>query len=215
MFRKDRERDSHGGVFVAVKNEYIASEEKELNTNCESLWISIHIKGLKPTYIGAFYRPPSTGQEYLRELEISLSKIPKTASVWLMGDFNLPDITWSSNSFRTGGRNPSCSQIMLDLVNDFNLTQIVESPTRDRNILDLCFVSHPSLVEYCNVIPGISDHDAVIVKTKMTAKISSRIRATNSYQDFQVRSFLFFPINFLKYLESWASPSGIMINSRL
>ena len=53
---------------------------------------------------------------------------------------------------------------------NFNLTQIVEAPTRDRNILDLCFVSHPSLVEYCNVIPGISDHDAVIVKTKMTAR---------------------------------------------
>ena len=37
VFRKDREGDPHGGVFIAIKNLYIASEEKDLDANCEML----------------------------------------------------------------------------------------------------------------------------------------------------------------------------------
>ena len=31
-------------------------------------------------------------------------------------------------------------------------------------MLDLCFVTHPDVVHLCQVIPGLSDHDAVLVK---------------------------------------------------
>ena len=43
------------------------------------------------------------------------------------------------------------------------LEQIVTQPTRGMNTLDLCFLSHPDLSKGCTVIPGLSDHDAVIV----------------------------------------------------
>ena len=41
--------------------------------------------------------------------------------------------------------------------------QIVTFPTRAQNILDLCFVSHPDMILTCKPVPGLSDHDAVLI----------------------------------------------------
>ena len=46
----------------------------------------------------------------------------------------------------------------------FYLNQIGTCPTRGLNILDLCFVTHPDVVHFCQVIPGLSDHDAALVR---------------------------------------------------
>ena len=43
------------------------------------------------------------------------------------------------------------------------LEQIITQPTRGTNILDLCFTSHPDLSQGFTIVPGLSDHDAVIV----------------------------------------------------
>ena len=44
----------------------------------------------------------------------------------------------------------------------FNLTQVVKEPTRHNNILDLVFTTHPDLIQGTYVVPGLSDHGAVI-----------------------------------------------------
>ena len=41
--------------------------------------------------------------------------------------------------------------------------QVVTFPTRAQNILDLCFVSHPDMILICAPVPGLSDHDAVLI----------------------------------------------------
>lgn len=170
VFRKDRITDSHGGVFIAVKNKYVVSEAKELDTDCEIIWISIHIKGVKPVYIGAFYRSQTTDLNYISELDSSLSKIPRSATIWLLGDFNIPDVDWKTNSFIPGGRYPAVSKKMLDIAGDYNLTQIIDKPTRGKSILDLCFVTNPSLVADHRVLSGISDHDLVVVEANLAVK---------------------------------------------
>ena len=42
-----------------------------------------------------------------------------------------------------------------------NLTQVHNQPTREGNLLDLVFVSNPSLVKSSTNVPGISDHDII------------------------------------------------------
>jgi hypothetical protein len=42
-----------------------------------------------------------------------------------------------------------------------NLTQVHNQPTREGNLLDLVFVSNPSLVKPSTNVPGISDHDII------------------------------------------------------
>ena len=58
----------------------------------------------------------------------------------------------------------SFREYLITFAADFYLNQIVASPTRGSNVLDLCFVTHPDVVHPCQVIPGLSDHDAVLVK---------------------------------------------------
>ena len=119
VFRRDRLTNNlrGGGVFIAVKDTLIASLENNLQTNCESIWISIHVQGLSPVFIGAFYRPPSSDNEYINELDLSLSKIPQNASVWLLGDFNLPDINWDSVEFKPCGQYPSIIKSLINIIN--------------------------------------------------------------------------------------------------
>lgn len=58
---------------------------------------------------------------------------------------------------------------MIDIANDFNLTQMVTEPIRQGNILDLLFTSHPDLVDKVYTASGMSDHDAVICDINLRA----------------------------------------------
>ena len=44
---------------------------------------------------------------------------------------------------------------------------MVTEPTRLNNTLDLFFTNLPTLIQEVEVVPGLSDHDAVIVQSKM------------------------------------------------
>ncbi|KAK3104689.1 hypothetical protein FSP39_007852 [Pinctada imbricata] len=48
---------------------------------------------------------------------------------------------------------------------DLALDQIVDFPTRGDKTLDLVFVSNSSLIERCKPLPGLGDHDAILMDT--------------------------------------------------
>lgn len=58
----------------------------------------------------------------------------------------------------------------LDLIHDSNLEQIVSFPIRKDHVLDLFMTNRPSLVNRCEPLPGIVDHDIVYID--ITAKIN-------------------------------------------
>ena len=47
-------------------------------------------------------------------------------------------------------------------MDEFSVTQVIEEPTRHNNILDLVFTTHLDLIEGTYVVPGMSDHSAVV-----------------------------------------------------
>ena len=51
----------------------------------------------------------------------------------------------------------------LEFLNEFSLTQMVHTPTRLLNTLDLFITNSPSIVKSVHVIPGYSDHETVVV----------------------------------------------------
>ena len=149
-FRQDRTTDAHGGVFLAITNTLIASEENNLETETESIWASIHVKGISHVFIGAFYRPQSTKEDYIRQLDIALNKIPRQASIWLLSDFNLPHLDWEHSAFISGGSYPAPSKTMIEKAQDDNLHQNVLQPTRENNMLDLRFTNEFILCQKCH-----------------------------------------------------------------
>ena len=52
--------------------------------------------------------------------------------------------------------------MFLDSINDNGLEQLVLEPTRGKNVLDLIFCSYPHIISDINIIPGMSDHEAIL-----------------------------------------------------
>ena len=61
--------------------------------------------------------------------------------------------------------------LLLNISKDYFLDQMVSEPTRitedTANVLDLFFSNNESLVNRVEVIPGISDHEAVYVESSL------------------------------------------------
>ena len=76
-----------------------------------------------------------------------------------MGDFNLPDINWVSQSAPV----TNCQDKFLDCFNSNGLTQYVLEPTRGNNILDLVFSNESNLIQNIHIGDAIanSDHNSV------------------------------------------------------
>ena len=47
-------------------------------------------------------------------------------------------------------------------------------PSRGNNIIDLFFTTHPSLVDKCVSIPGVGDHDAVLLDISTTPQCNEQ-----------------------------------------
>ena len=54
-------------------------------------------------------------------------------------------------------------QQLHDMEQELGFEQMQLSPSREGNILDLYFTTYPSLVKSCYTVPGISDHNMVVV----------------------------------------------------
>ena len=59
---------------------------------------------------------------------------------------------------------------MLDTFDTFGFQQLVNFPTRRYNTLDIFATNRPSLVEKCEPIPGIGDHESVLIESLLMAK---------------------------------------------
>ncbi|XP_052794650.1 uncharacterized protein LOC128227817 [Mya arenaria] len=174
-YRRDRSTGSQGGgVFILVSNKYTSDSPVELTdeSNIEMVWCRLKVIGSRHLYIGAFYKPPSTSDtEYLECLANTLSRIPSNAHLWLGGDFNLADINWKHECPTAYASNAKQCQQLIDITKDAYLEQVVDSPTRitaySSNILDLFFTNNKSLINKCEILPGIGDHEAVFIESSL------------------------------------------------
>ncbi|KAK3083794.1 hypothetical protein FSP39_003288 [Pinctada imbricata] len=88
--------------------------------------------------------------------------------VWISGDANLPDIEWDTMSI-TGNRNSApINTAFLTTVLDIGSEQVVNFPTRRNNLLDIFLTNRPSLINKCSPLPGLSDHDVVLIDSNIT-----------------------------------------------
>jgi hypothetical protein len=85
---------SHGGVLIAIKKDFVSSEITELKTNCEIVWAEINIAGSKNLQIASYYRPPSDKGQALEQIQSAINRISRqsNSTVIIGGDFNLGHI---------------------------------------------------------------------------------------------------------------------------
>ena len=117
--------------------------------------------------VGTFYCPPHSPAAVWEDLSHSIADVKvkyPNSKIFLGGDFNCPGIDWQSGTLTDSYLLCYSREKLISLSQEAQLEQIVPFPTRGPNMLDLCFISHPSIVSECYSVPGLSDHDAVIVK---------------------------------------------------
>ena len=166
IYRKDRPLSTGGRVFLAVNSEFISSSVPELDSDCEIVWAKLEVSGQKATYLASYYRPPNNDINSLENLQSSLDKLGsrKNSNIIMAGDMNLPGWDWANGCLKEGASNISLHNLFAETLADYNLTQIVEEPTRGENILDLICTNNPSRVNRVHTIPGIADHDGVFAE---------------------------------------------------
>ena len=133
VIRKGRNFDnSKGGVLIALISDLTGTHRTDLNSNCEIIWVTIEIQGMKDITRDAFYRSPQFGNtsEYMHELRESINKIKHSNKehIWLGGDFNLPDIDWDILSPKPGGTAPGLSKNRLETLMTLDWNTLYMNP---------------------------------------------------------------------------------------
>ena len=176
LYRKDC-KDSYGGVLLGIHDSLI-SHQVEVEPDVEFVAAKI-ISGKQNFVVGAAYRPPSSKQPYMDSINLVIESLCISnpgAAVWIGGDFNLPDIDWPTDQI-IGHQYPlRLNDSFLQVLARTGLEQIVHFPTHLDNTLDLVLTNRPSLVNRCEGLPGIGDHDVVFADFNTQARRQKPVR---------------------------------------
>ena len=135
------------------------------DVDCEILWVKLNIASCKSLYLASYCRPNANEEESLKQLDDSLSKLPRNNNhIWIAGYMNLPGISWPSGSIKTNCPTPAQHELFMEILADHGLTQVIDKPTREENMLDLMAVNNPTLLNRTEIIPGISDDNVVFAE---------------------------------------------------
>ena len=151
-FRNDRQGRQGGGVLCLVnENIRVKHWENLTEDNLETLWMTLHLprlpRSVSNIILGIVYHPPNadnfkTYSHISYSLDHILQKHPD-AGVIITGDFNRFKDTY--------------------LKQNYKLSQIVNSPTRENSVLDKIFTNLVHFYRIPKIYPplGLSDHSMV------------------------------------------------------
>ena len=132
IYRKDR-NDGYGGVLIGIKNQY-QSELIITDEDCEMCAVKVNTSTIPSStlILISVYRPPNRDipkYHLLCDAIYNMVSSYPNVPIYCAGDFNLPDISWNTNSV-SGHQYPlELNNMTLELLFDCGLTQIFELPT--------------------------------------------------------------------------------------
>ena len=175
VYRTDR-GDVNGGAFITCREPLVSCNLEIMNNNCELVACEIKLENSGSLIACSAYRPPSSSIDYLNQLGAHLEIIKNnhpTSAIWLSGDLNLPDINWEDGCVDGHQYSLNLNNSFLEFLNNNGLSQIVDFPTRGPNTLDIFVTNRPSLINSCESVGGISDHEVVLTKSLILAQVCS------------------------------------------
>jgi hypothetical protein len=99
------------------------------------------------------YHPHTANTASMEEIQrnIRLASSNDKHTVWIGGDFNLPEINWEDLDnihVKENSKNADIHQEFIELTTNCGLNQLVNKPTRGDNTLDLFLTNKPSTTIY-------------------------------------------------------------------
>jgi hypothetical protein len=163
LFRQDRCNRIGGGVamlcrkYLKIKIVSLPDRFKQL----ELLACDLRLNNLAYRLL-LCYRSPTLGHDDSCLLFQAIQQLASEtkSTLLLVGDFNLPEIKWDKAEFF--GENTLAYEF-IQTINILGLTQLVHTPTLERNILDLILCSHHLLISKLEVTEpfSTSDHNSI------------------------------------------------------
>ena len=179
-FRRDRNGRRGGGTAIYVKEQVEAKQISEASIErCEM--IAIYIEKINTINI-VIYRPPDTKLSAFNCILDKINNILSTMStpeptVIITGDFNFPFVTWTKGIYNgcrwkitPGSRMTIDEKLQFTKLNEiadnYNLIQVIDEPTREKNTLDLVFTNDLSMITHIDVTKScLSDHHLIELYT--------------------------------------------------
>ena len=107
-------------MLIAVKEGLQVTRRIDLERDgVELLVVQLNKTNIKPVILYVYYRPPSSSSDGLSLLNNSLLSNPESSYIVLVGDFNIPSISWSDNDstpISSGGC--ANSEVLCELIGD-------------------------------------------------------------------------------------------------
>ena len=177
FFPKNYEVDIHrprtkdgGGVLIARKKGIVADEVVlKASSTGEVVCARIKLAKTAPMYIVAYYRPPDDTENSLNSLDSALDELTEMtknqprSTIIVGGDFNARDIDWDKLAPTAECKKKGMCRKLIDILGGAHLHQMQREVTREDAILELFCINKNSLVQSIRTIPGISDHDGIIM----------------------------------------------------
>ena len=149
--RLDQQYNDNGGVAIYVREDLYCKPCPDLQVKfLEAVWVETKINH-ESLLVGSFYRNPRSQVNYWELIEEGISKVDRTQTKFIiLGDFNDDAL-------------PHPSQHMIDILNGYQLKQLITSPTRITNntatCLDLVITQSPDIIKTVEILPPFcSDH---------------------------------------------------------
>ena len=123
---------------------------------------------------------PEFNLHSLEELEKLTGVIMETyrnntqGAIILGGDFNADGINWDTCSILHDCKKKSICEKIIDIFDKCGLSQLQTAPTRMGATLDLFATNKPGLLKNINNIPGIADHDTILIDSDIQARSSTK-----------------------------------------
>ena len=169
-------RKNGGGVMIAVRNDLdITSKQIKLGCSAEILAVEFTTTAGMKFILCTCYRVGTLGHEnhnrIIKALQ-NLVRAKKLSKIFVVGDFNLSDVSWSTLASPT-----PIEQQFLDSFIDLGLVQCVNQPTHQKGkILDILLTNSISNIHDLNILDkdSICKSDHFPLTFDMKLKVSKR-----------------------------------------
>ena len=172
-FRTDRSNQrKKGGVITYVKN-HLAAEVIYSESNSFTEAHILYIRTINMIYIN-IYRPPACPTNKFLEPLTRIKNIlenlpPPMPTIVLAGDLNFPLMNWDSERVYGGADDMRTqAEALVRFAQDLYLRQIINTPTRGENILDIVMTNCDELIHSIAVdTTNLSDHNMITITTNI------------------------------------------------
>lgn len=174
------------GAVLYVRDSIVSSQVILQHRGGPSVWCSIPLQGRDSLLVGVVYRSPSNSEAENQGInEILNEAVGKQSShLLIMGDFNYPDIQWSTQTLGPGAR--EAARRFLSCCQNCFLSQHVLSPTHYRglqtaNTLDLVMTNEVNMIDDIHYDDPVGKSHHCVLKFEFRGYVNRMITKVKKY----------------------------------